>query len=103
MPCEIRRYSFEDPYWALNSWVGMTNLLTKKLERIVAEICLHMLANNFRDDGRARHHRMVDPIRACAHFMRRFGLSWTLCLRGRLNMSRSAYGRHSVSGQSRNN
>jgi transposase len=44
----IRRSTVEHPYATIKSWMGSTHFLTKGLERVKAEMSLHVLAYNFR-------------------------------------------------------
>ncbi|MYM42220.1 transposase, partial [Duganella qianjiadongensis] len=44
----IRRSSVEHPYGTIKSWMGWTHFLTKGLERVQAEMGLHVLAYNFK-------------------------------------------------------
>ena len=65
----IRRSTVEHPYGTIKAWMGATHFLTKGLERVKAEMSLHVLAYNFRRlvailgiPG------MLAAIKACAHF-----------------------------------
>jgi transposase len=44
----IRRSTVEHPYATIKAWMGATHFLTKGLERVKAEMSLHVLAYNFR-------------------------------------------------------
>jgi len=44
----IRRSTVEHPYGTIKAWMGATHFLTKGLERVKAEMSLHVLAYNFR-------------------------------------------------------
>jgi len=66
----IRRSTVEHPYGTIKAWMGATHFLTKGLERVKAEMSLHVLAYNFRRlmailgiPG------MLAAIRAYAHFL----------------------------------
>jgi transposase len=66
----IRRSTVEHPYATIKAWMGATHFLTKGLERVKAEMSLHVLAYNFRRlltllgmQG------MIVAIRAYAHFL----------------------------------
>ena len=89
----IRRSTVEHPYGTIKAWMGATHFLTKGLERVKAEMSLHVLAYNFRRlmavlgiTG------MVAAIRAYARFLQRFGLLWTLRLPGCPKLPRRGHG-----------
>lgn len=44
----IRRSTVEHPYSTVKAWMGATHFLTKGLERVKAEMSLHVLAYDFR-------------------------------------------------------
>ena len=44
----VRRSTVEHPYATIKAWMGATHFLTKGLERVKAEMSLHVLAYNFR-------------------------------------------------------
>lgn len=63
----IRRCSVEHPFGTIKSWMGATHFLTKGLERVKAEMSLHVLAYNLKRlmtllgvDG------MIEAVRAYA-------------------------------------
>lgn len=77
----IRRSTVEHPYATIKAWMGATHFLTKGLERVKAEMSLHVLAYNFRRlisllgiEG------MLAAIRAYARFSTLQGLLKTLFL-----------------------
>ena len=93
----IRRSTVEHPYGTIKVWMGSTHFLTKGLERVQTEMSLHVLAYNFRRLmailGKSG---MMAAIRACARFLKRFGLLWGISILGRLNSATIHYGRHSA-------
>jgi transposase len=44
----IRRETVEHPFGTLKSWMGYTHFLTKALDRVSAEMSLHVLAYNLK-------------------------------------------------------
>lgn len=44
----IRRQTVEHPFGTLKSWMGATHFLTKTLDRVSAEMSLHVLAYNLK-------------------------------------------------------
>ena len=44
----IRRQTVEHPYGTLKAWMGSTHFLTKTLNRVSAEMSLHVLAYNLK-------------------------------------------------------
>jgi transposase len=93
----IRRSTVEHPYGTIKMWMGATHFLTKGLERVQTEMSLHVLAYNFRRLmailGKSG---MMAAIRACARFLKRFGLLWGISILGRLNSATIYYRRHSA-------
>jgi transposase len=66
----IRRSTVEHPYATIKAWMGATHFLTKGLERVKAEMSLHVLAYNFRRlMAILGTERMLAAIRAYAHFL----------------------------------
>jgi transposase len=71
----VRRSTVEHPYATIKAWMGATHFLTKGLERVKAEMSLHVLAYNFKrlmailgTEG------MLAAIRAYARFLTPQGL-----------------------------
>ena len=44
----IRRQTVEHPFGTLKSWMGSTHFLTRTLDRVSAEMSLHVLAYNLK-------------------------------------------------------
>jgi hypothetical protein len=44
----IRRQTVEHPFGTLKSWMGSAHFLTKTLEKVRTEMCLHILAYNIK-------------------------------------------------------
>lgn len=44
----LRRQTVEHPFGTLKAWMGSTHFLTKTLPRVSTEMCLHVLAYNFK-------------------------------------------------------
>jgi hypothetical protein len=44
----VRRQTVEHPYGTIKSWMGSEHFLTKTLERVSAEMSLHVLAYNMK-------------------------------------------------------
>ena len=66
----IRRSTVEHPYATIKAWMGATHFLTKGLERVKAEMSLHVLAYNFRRlMAILGIERMLAAIRAYARFL----------------------------------
>jgi transposase len=66
----IRRSTVEHPYGTIKAWMGATHFLTKGLERVKAEMSLHVLAYNFRRlMAILGIQGMLAAIRAYAHFL----------------------------------
>jgi transposase len=64
----IRRSTVEHPYATIKAWMGATHFLTKGLERVKAEMSLHVLAYNFRRlMAILGIEKMLAAIRAYAH------------------------------------
>ena len=88
----IRRSTVEHPYGTIKAWMGATHFLTKGLERVKAEMSLHVLAYNFRRlmailgiPG------MLAAIRAYAHFLKLQGLLEAFSLLALLRMLKKHY------------
>ena len=65
----IRRSTVEHPYATIKAWMGATHFLTKGMERVKAEMSLHVLAYNFRRlMAILGTEKMLAAIRAYAHF-----------------------------------
>ena len=65
----IRRSTVEHPYATIKAWMGATHFLTKGLERVKAEMSLHVLAYNFRRlMSLLGMQEMLAAIRAYARF-----------------------------------
>ena len=45
---KVRRQTVEHPYGTLKAWMGATHFLTKTLDRVSAEMSLHVLAYNLK-------------------------------------------------------
>ena len=66
----IRRSTVEHPYGTIKAWMGVTHFLTEGLERVKAEMSLHVLAYNFRRlMAILGVQGMLAAIRAYAHFL----------------------------------
>ena len=66
----IRRSTVEHPYATIKAWMGATHFLTKGLERVKAEMSLHVLAYNFRRlMSLLGMQGMLAAIRAYARFL----------------------------------
>jgi len=66
----IRRSTVEHPYGTIKAWMGATHFLTKGLERVKAEMSLHVLAYNFRRlMAILGIQGMLAAIRAYAHIL----------------------------------
>jgi len=66
----IRRSTVEHPYATIKAWMGATHFLTKGLERVKAEMSLHVLAYNFRRlIAILGIEKMLAAIRAYARFL----------------------------------
>ena len=66
----IRRSTVEHPYATIKAWMGATHFLTKGMERVKAEMSLHVLAYNFRRlMAILGPEKMLAAIRAHAHFL----------------------------------
>jgi transposase len=71
----IRRSTVEHPYATIKAWMGATHFLTKSMERVKAEMSLHVLAYNFRRlMAILGTEKMLAAIRAYAHFPMLHGL-----------------------------
>jgi transposase len=71
----IRRSTVEHPYATIKAWMGSTHFLTKGLERVKAEMSLHVLAYNFRRLLTLLGMKgMLAAIRAYARFLALKGL-----------------------------
>jgi transposase len=71
----IRRSTVEHPYATIKAWMGATHFLTKGLDRVKAEMSLHVLAYNFRRLMTLLGMQgMLAAIRAYAHFLTLPGL-----------------------------
>jgi transposase len=71
----IRRSTVEHPYATIKAWMGATHFLTKGMERVKAEMSLHVLAYNFRRlMAILGPEKMLAAIRAHAHFLTLQGL-----------------------------
>ncbi len=71
----IRRSTVEHPYATIKAWMGATHFLTKGMERVKAEMSLHVLAYNFRRlMAILGIEKMLAAIRAYAHFLTRQSL-----------------------------
>jgi hypothetical protein len=44
----IRRQTVEHPFGTIKAWMGATHLLTRTIERVSTEMCLHVLAYNMK-------------------------------------------------------
>jgi len=44
----VRRQTVEHPFGTIKSWMGSTHFLTKTLDRVSAEMSLHVLAYNLK-------------------------------------------------------
>ena len=86
----IRRSTVEHPYATIKAWMGATHFLTKGLERVKAEMSLHVLAYNFRRlMAILGIERMLSAIRAYAHFLMFQGLLHAFPLLALLEISKS--------------
>jgi len=66
----IRRSTVEHPYATIKAWMGATHFLTKGLERVKAEMSVHVLAYNFRRlIAILGIEKMLAAIRAYARFL----------------------------------
>jgi len=88
----IRRSTVEHPYATIKAWMGSTHFLTKGLERVKAEMSLHMLAYNFRRlMSLLGMPVMLAAIRAYAHFLALQGLLEGFALTALLKMLKWDY------------
>jgi transposase len=98
----IRRSTVEHPYATIKAWMGATHFLTKGLERVKAEMSLHVLAYNFRRLisllGVAG---MLAAIRAYAHFLTPQASFWAFFLLALPRISKRNYDGWSPSLDSR--
>jgi hypothetical protein len=44
----IRRQTVEHPFGTIKAWMGATHFLTRTIERVSTEMCLHVLAYNMK-------------------------------------------------------
>ncbi|GAC1422168.1 MAG: hypothetical protein NVSMB6_23740 [Burkholderiaceae bacterium] len=44
----IRRQTVEHPFWTIKLWMGSAHFLAKTLNRVAAEMSLHVLAYNLK-------------------------------------------------------
>jgi transposase len=66
----VRRSTVKHPYGTIKAYMGATHFLTKGLERVKAEMSLHVLAYNFRRlMAILGIQGMLAAIRAYAHFL----------------------------------
>jgi transposase len=71
----IRRSTVEHPYATIKAWMGATHFLTKGMERVKAEMSLHVLAYNFRRlMAILGTEKMLAAIRAYSDFLTFQGL-----------------------------
>jgi len=71
----IRRSTVEPPYATIKALIGATHFLTKGLDRVKAEMGLHVLAYNFRRlIAILGIEKMPAPIRTYAHLLMLQGL-----------------------------
>jgi hypothetical protein len=88
----IRRSTVEHPYATIKAWMGSTHFLTKGLERVKAEMSLHVLAYNFRRlMSLLGMQGMLAAIRAYAHFLTLQGLLEAFSLMALLKMPKWDY------------
>jgi len=88
----VRRSTVEHPYATIKAWMGATHFLTRGLERVKAEMSLHVLAYNFSRLLRLLGTTsMMAAIRAYARFLRRFSALWTLRLLTRPKTAHADY------------
>jgi transposase len=88
----IRRSTVEHPYATIKAWMGSTHFLTKGLERVKAEMSLHVLAYNFRRlMSLLGMQGMLAAIRAYAHFLALQGLLEAFSLTALLKMLKWDY------------
>jgi hypothetical protein len=98
----IRRSTVEHPYATIKAWMGATHFLTKGLERVKAEMSLHVLAYNFRRlISLLGINGMLAAIRAYAHFLTLQGLLETFSLLVLLKVSDCDYEARNASLYSR--
>jgi transposase len=98
----IRRSTVEHPYATIKAWMGATHFLTKGLERVQAEISLHVLAYNFRRLMTLLGMQgMLAAIRAYADFLTLQGLLRPFSLPALLRIQKLDYIAWSVSLYSR--
>lgn len=77
----IRRSSVEHPYGTIKAWMGATHFLTRGLERVKAEMSLHVLAYNFRRLlALLGMESMMSAIRAYARSLQRYAALWNVIL-----------------------
>jgi transposase len=88
----IRRSTVEHPYATIKAWMGSTHFLTKGLERVKAEMSLHVLAYNFRRlMSLLGMPAMLAAIRAYVHFLALQGLLGAFSLTALLKMLKWDY------------
>jgi hypothetical protein len=97
----IRRSTVEHLYATIKAWMGATHFLTKGLERVKAEMSLHVLAYNFRRlMAILGIERMLAAIRAYAHFLTLQGLPEAFSLLALIKISKSDYAAWTHCGRS---